>query len=104
MFRHSFTVNTAGLWRSAAMETVIRGNKRAGAASLFGMGLIGFGLGSILSSYFFQVALIIFGLGTVMYAWGMYTTKHRDKDNSLVWKASYWMCRGLLLIIFAYTL
>lgn len=49
-------------------------------ASLWGACAIAFGLGSLLTNYFGQLAIVLILIGIVLHGWGMYKIHKRNQE------------------------
>lgn len=66
-------------------------------ASTFGAGVLGFGLGALLSGYVQQFSLLIILVGLVMHSLGMYALHARREKVPKPWvNALYWLCWAVL--------
>ncbi|MEW6035142.1 MAG: hypothetical protein AB1529_00885 [Candidatus Micrarchaeota archaeon] len=80
----------------------------AGLASASGAGVLGFGLGALLATYFQSYALLIILIGLMMHAWGMYRKHEAEKVRQgafpLLMDLLYWVCWIVLTVLAIYVL
>lgn len=74
--------------------------KLAETASTIGAGIIGFGLGTLLSNYFSQYTPWIILVGLVMHSIGMYKMRFEYKTTGA--KILYWLCWIILFGLAVY--
>lgn len=70
-------------------------------ASVFGAGILGFGLGALLAGFIrpYSAFIILFGLG--LHAWGMYRLHAGGKKDAFS-DALYWFCWLVLAALAVY--
>ncbi len=73
-------------------------------ASTVGAGILGFGLGALLSNYIQQYAFGIILIGLIMHGWGMYTTHHQNKKEISWINLLYWFCWIIIIGLAVYVL
>ncbi len=75
----------------------MKGNYDIGI-SVIGAGILGFGLGTLLTNYFQDLSWIIIILGIILHGFGMYRV-YKEQDKNLVGKIMYRICWIILIIL-----
>lgn len=81
------------------MRQVTTSSEKIGA-SVIGSGILGFGLGILLYSFFENLAWPIIIVGIIIHSIGMYLVHKGRQDNSKIGDIFYWICWLILIIIF----
>lgn len=72
-------------------------------ASMLGVGIVGMGLGLMLSKFLASYAFLIMVLGLLMHSWGMYKMHQNDKKKISLMRILYWVCWVILIGLAIYT-
>lgn len=85
-------------------DSILTKAKLEELASTVGAGILGLGLGALLSNYFQRYAFGIILIGLIMHGWGMYMTHHQNKKAISWMNILYWFCWIIIIGLAIYVL